>query len=163
MAMKKSVSQLTRGGEPPAQAQEELIWLLGQPHLSDYLDFVREKVVGGETASPRALADEWRAANDLYHDLEVAEAGIADTADCLPLPKVLRPLAKSLAGYRYFRATYAPLPTEVRMVELSKLVVSQSSVSPGFSGELLARLGAQPAPEALFRFCLPTQRPLPPV
>lgn len=161
--MKKSASQLARGGEPPAEAHEELIWLLGQPHLSDYLDFVREKVVGGAAMRPRALADEWRSANDLYRELEVGEAGIADTAECLPLPKALRPLAKALTEDRYYRDTYDTLPTEIRMVELSKLIVSQSSVSPAFSGELKARLGEAPTPEALFRFCLPTERPLPPV
>jgi hypothetical protein len=49
------------------------------------------------------------------------------------------------------------------MVELSKLIASQSSVSPGFSGELRARIGARPTPQALFRFCLPTERALPQV
>jgi hypothetical protein len=161
--MKKSASQLALGGEPPAAEHEELVWLLGQPHLSDYLDFVREKVVGGDAMSPRALADEWRAANDHYHALEVGEAGIADTAECLPLPKALRPLAKALAGYPYFRDTFDTLPTEIRMVELSKLIASQSNVSCGFSGELNARLGRDPSPEALFRFCLPTERPQPAV
>jgi hypothetical protein len=161
--MKKSVSQLARGGEPPAEAHEELVWLLGQPHLSDYLDFVRDKVVGGDRMSPRRLADEWRAANDHYHELETAEAGIADTAQCLPLPKALRPLAKALDRYRYFRDTYDTLPTEIRMVELSKLIASQSSVSCGFSGALARGLGASPEPEALFHFCLPTERPQPAV
>jgi hypothetical protein len=161
--MKKSASQQALGGEPPAEAHEELIWLLGQPHLSDYLNFVHDKVVGGEAMDPRALADEWRAANDHFHALEVSEAGIADTAQCLPLPKKMRPLAKALEAYPYYRDTYDTLPTEIRLVELSKLIASQSSVSPGFSGELRAALGAEPTPEALFRFCLPTERPQPAV
>src|SRR5687768_10539888 len=62
----------------------ELLWLLGQPHLGDYLDFVKHKVVGGRDMDPAALADEWRDANDLYYDLEQREAGIADAAECLP-------------------------------------------------------------------------------
>ena len=159
--MKKSASQLARGGEPPAEAHEELVWLLGQPHLADYLEFVREKVVGGEAIDARRLADEWREANDYYHVLEENEAGIADTAECLPLPKAMRPLAKALARYPYYRDTYDTLPTAIRMVELSKLIASQSSVSPGFSGELRARLGPDPSLEDLFRFCLPTDRPRP--
>lgn len=161
--MKKSASQQALGGEPPAEAFEELIWLLGQPHLSDYLGFVHDKVVGGEAMDPRALADEWRAANDHFHALEVSEAGIADTAQCLPLPRAMRPLAKALEAFPYYRDTYDTLPTEIRLVELSKLIASQSSVSPGFSGELRATLGAEPTPEALFRFCLPTERPQPAV
>jgi hypothetical protein len=161
--MRKSASQQALGGEPPAEAYEELIWLLGQPHLSAYLDFVRDKVVGGEAMDSRALADEWRAANDHFHALEVSEAGIADTAECLPLPKAMRPLAKALESYPYYRDTYDTLPTEIRLVELSKLIASQSSVSPGFSGDLRAKLGAAPTPEALFRFCLPTERAQPAV
>jgi hypothetical protein len=161
--MKKSASQQALGGEPPAEAHEELIWLLGQPHLSDYLNFVHDKVVGGEAMDPRMLADEWRAANDHFHALEVSEAGIADSAECLPLPKAMRPLAKALEAYPYYRDTYDTLPTEIRLVELSKLIASQSSVCPGFSGELRATLGAEPTPESLFRFCLPTDRPQPAV
>jgi hypothetical protein len=161
--MKKSASQQALGGEPPAGTDEELVWLLGQPHLSDYLDFVRDKVVGGDAIDPRMLADEWRAANDHFHALELSEAGIADTAQCLPLPRAMRPLAKALHDYPYYRDTYDTLPTEIRLVELSKLIASQSSVSPGFSGELRAKLGPAPTPEALFRFCLPAERPQPPV
>src|SRR5438067_1708343 len=127
--MKKSASQQALGGEPPSEAYEELVWLLGQPHLSHYLDFVRDNVVGGAALDPRALADEWRAANDHFHDLEVNEAGIADTAECLPLPTAMRPLAKALEAYPYYRDTYDTLPTEIRMVELAKLIASQSSVS----------------------------------
>src|SRR5437763_16475548 len=66
-------------------ANVELLWLLGQPHLQDYLSFVKNKAVGGRDADPAALADEWRAANDLYHALETDEAGIAATAEAPPL------------------------------------------------------------------------------
>ena len=57
----------------------DLVWLLGQPHLGDYLEFVASKTVGGRAADPRKLADEWRTANDLYYELEQSEAGIADS------------------------------------------------------------------------------------
>src|SRR6266511_1031753 len=58
------------------------VWLLGQPPLSDYLDFVRRWVIGGAREYRAALIDEWRAANDYYHELEQAEAGIADRVEC---------------------------------------------------------------------------------
>src|SRR3954463_14708594 len=112
--MKKSASQLATG-EAPAISHEELVWLLGQPHLTDYLEFVKEKVVGGEAASPRVLADEWRTANDLYHYLEQSEAGFPAAADSLPLPRAMRPLADALGGYPYFRDTFDTLPVEIRL------------------------------------------------
>ena len=141
----------------------EILWLLGQPHLSDYLDFVRHKVAGGRDIDPAILADEWRAANDLYYDLERKEAGIADRAQCLPLPAALEPLAAELRADPYYRETFDTLPVEVAMVELDKLIVSQTHVASLFSEARAARLGPNPDPETLFRFCLPLERELPPV
>jgi len=60
----------------PSTRHEE-IWLLGQPTLSRYLEFVEEDVVDGKRMNRAALIDEWRAANDYYQDLERCEAGIA--------------------------------------------------------------------------------------
>ena len=84
--------------EAADQASAELVWLLGQPHLGDYLDFVRAKVIGGESIPPGRLADEWRAANDYYYELEQAEAGAADTG---PKPGIRRARsgASSAAGW----------------------------------------------------------------
>ncbi|TMJ14620.1 MAG: hypothetical protein E6G94_09230 [Alphaproteobacteria bacterium] len=162
--MKKSASELATGGELVAHMDgEEMVWLLGQPHLTDYLAFVREKVIGGEHMSQRLLADEWRKANDLYYELEQSEAGFADGAECLPLPKEMRGLARALKRDRYFTETFDTLPTEIRMVELAKLIVSQSNVSCEFSEALRKRLREARDPASLFRFCLPAERDLPPV
>src|SRR3954447_1221450 len=77
-------------------ANVELLWLLGQPHLGDYLSFVKHKSVGGRDADPAALADEWRAANDVYHALETEEAGIADSGEALPIDPSLAPKVEAL-------------------------------------------------------------------
>ena len=144
-------------------ANAELLWLLGQPHLGDYLDFVKHKAVGGGDVDPAKLADEWRAANDLYYDLEQSEAGIADRADCLALDPALDALAAELAADPYYRETFDTLPAEVRMVELDKLVVSQTHIANLFSEARAQALGSAPDPQALFRFCLPLEREIPPV
>jgi hypothetical protein len=141
----------------------EILWLLGQPHLSDYLEFVKHKVVGGHEMDPSALADEWRSANDLYYDLEQAEAGVADEAECLEPEAALDPLIAELQADPYYRETFDTLPAEVRMVELDKLIVSQTHVACRFSDARGRKLGAKPDPESLFRFCLPTERENPPV
>jgi len=141
----------------------EILWLLGQPHLADYLDFVKHKVVGGRDMDPALLAAEWRAANDLYYDLEQAEAGVADQAECLPLDPALDPLAEALKRDPYYRETFDTLPATLAMVELDKLIVSQSHVASRFSEVRAKRLGPTPDPEALFRFCLPLERDVPPV
>ncbi len=146
-----------------AAPNAEISWLLGQPHLSDYLDFVRHKVVGGRDMDAGALADEWRAANDIYYDLEQSEAGIADTAQCLPLPPRLEALASALKTSPYYRTTFDTLPTTIAMVELDKLIVSQTHIANRFSAARARLLGSEPDAETLFHFCLPLERDNPAV
>ena len=58
-----------------AESQAEEIWLLGQPPLQTYLDFVEEMGTARPAPARAALVDEWRAANDHYGELEEAEGG----------------------------------------------------------------------------------------
>jgi hypothetical protein len=146
-----------------AAATGELVWLLGQPHLADYLDFVRAKAVGGAAIAPRRLADEWRAANDYYYELEQSQAGAADGLDCRPLPPALRPLARRLRAHSWYREAFGTLPSRIMMVELDRLIVSQTHIELPFADTLSAGLGRSPDHDALFRFCFPLDRPHPPV
>jgi hypothetical protein len=141
----------------------EILWLLGQPHLGDYLDFVKHKAVGGHDLDPAELADEWRAANDVYYELEQSEAGIADTAERRAVDPSLAPLVERLTADPYYRATFDTLPAAVEMVELDKLIVSQTHVASLFSEARAGALGPAPDAETLFRFCLPLERDNPPV
>lgn len=149
--------------EAADQASAELVWLLGQPHLGDYLDFVRAKVIGGASIPTARLADEWRAANDHYYELERIEAGAADGLECRPLPRELRPLARKARAHPWFREAFGTLPSRIMMVELDRLIVSQTHIERPFADALCGGLGAQPALEDLFRFCLPLERPDPQV
>src|SRR5690349_19089891 len=101
-----------------------MLWLLGQPHLSDYLDLVATKVAGGREIDARLLTDEWRAANDLYYEFEQSEAGIADTIDAAPIDAALTPLADAVRANPWYRASFDNLPASFLRVELDKLVVS---------------------------------------
>jgi len=141
----------------------EMLWLLGQPQLSDYLEFVKENVVGGTRMCPRALTDEWRAANDIYYDLEQSEAGIADSIRLRPVAAGLKPLVDELKASPHFLNTFNKLPMTVEMVELDKLIVSQTYVTASFSEGRAAGLSRKPSPEALFRYCQPLERQLPEV
>lgn len=140
-----------------------MVWLRGQPHLEDYLAFYRKKVIGGDKVDPRMLTARWREANDLYHQLEQDEAGIADTISCRPLDRRLAGLAAKLEANPWFQRSFDNLPYSIELVELDKLIVSQIQVENGFSQGIAARLGPKPTPAQLFRFCLPVERELPPV
>lgn len=133
---------------------EEIV-ILGQPSLQEYLDFVRDNVIGGESADPRTTCDEWRRVNDIYHELEKREAGMADKAECRELDPALAPLAAEVTADPHFRRTFDVLPTRLAMVELDKLVIYQTQVTRQFVEDTQARLGPKPDPESVFRLCLP--------
>ena len=144
-------------------ANASLIWLLGQPHLEEYLSFVARKVVGGEDIPTFQLAEEWRAANDHYYALEQTEAGDADRIKTRALPKSVTNLADEVRADRYYEAIFDTLPTTIEMVEIDRFVMWQGQVADRFATLRGEMLGRTPTPDALFRFCLPLQRDLPPV
>ena len=148
---------------PVADGATEMLWLLGQPHLADYLSFLETKVIGGDREDMRACAAEWRAVNDLYYDLEQTEAGIADSIDCRRLPKRLGGLAAELEANPWFKSSFDNLPYSIELVELDKLVVSQIQVENGHSRLIAECLGPKPSPSELFKFCLPVEPKQPPV
>ena len=147
----------------PENTSEALVKLIGLPGLSDYLHFVKTRVVNGAALETGALVDEWRRANDHLHAIEQAETGLADTITTHALPASLRQKRRTLRANPYFRESFDDLPTTIEMVELRHLVVSQESVGTEFSESIAKRLGKAPTPEALFDFCLPLGRRLPPM
>src|ERR1041385_3404066 len=62
-------------------SHSEEAWLLGQPPLQRYLDYMQDTAIGGAAMSRSALVDEWRSANDYWYELEQSEAGIADRVE----------------------------------------------------------------------------------
>jgi len=146
----------TRTQRSDADAPLEEIVLVGQPSLEHYLDIIRDIAVDGDKADLRTACDEWRRANDTYHELEETEANIADQAECLDLDPTLEPLAETLQSDPYFRHTFDTLPTRIAMVELDRLVTFQTQVTRQFIDSIRLRLGPSPEPQTLFRLCLPT-------
>jgi hypothetical protein len=154
--------QLESAPEQEGPVDEEA-WLLGQPPLRDYLDFVKETVVGGASITPAAVTDEWREANDYYHVLEQREAGLADRVECRDLDPALAPLVEEVKAHPSYRRSFNKLPTSFALVELDRMVVFQKSVTDTFVKALAARLGPAPTPEDVFRFALPLRTPDAPV
>lgn len=155
-----TVSSTTASGRDP---QDDLVWLLGQPQLSDYLHFVATKVIDGDRIDPALLVDEWRVANDHYHDLEQAEPEAADTIECLAPEAERAAQIAAVTASRWFRGAFASLPTRIVKVELDKLIVSQLHVEHGRRFHDASRQGDIDAPATLFDVCLPLDPTLPPV
>ncbi|WP_116970151.1 hypothetical protein [Blastomonas sp. UPD001] len=147
---------------PLGQPGERIVKLLGQPHLADYLRFFASRVIDGETIPPKVLAAEWRKANDRYYALLTEQAGVAETIEDLPLPAELEGPAAELMAQDHYLQAYDSVLTEIRWVELAKLVVSQGSVGLDHSDVLRNTLGDDRNIIELFDFCLPrTHQPAP--
>lgn len=140
----------------------EMLWLLGQPKLADYLDFVRHRAVGGERADLAALTRAWRAASDRFQALQTEDAGAAECSTD-PLPDALAALADELANDPAFKRTFDTFPTRIVMVELDRLIVSQRHIVVGYAEGRADHLTAEADPIALFRYCLPGEQGQPPV
>ena len=146
-----------------ATSFEEEAWLLGQPPLQKFLDYVGETAIGGDRVRQSLLVDQWRTANDIYYDLEKTEGGIAETIEIQELSGELAMLAEKVRADATFKNTYEVLPTRFAMVELDKLIVSQQHVNLSHARSARARLGAAPGPADVFAMCLPLGRPQAPV
>jgi len=155
-----TVSNLRRAADAPPALEE--VRLLGLPPLGGFLAFVERRVVGGADIPERQLCDEWRAANEHYHELEEREAGLAETVGCTPLDPQLDPLVEQVRANPYFQETFDQLPNSFAMVELDKLVVYQPGVVRSWSDGVAARLGNTPDPVTVFRYCQPLDAPAPP-
>ena len=149
-------------GATSAAVQNE-VWLLGQPHLRRYLDFVRDMTPDGASIKQSVLIDEWRVANDHYFDLEQSEAGIADGVEIHDLDAAMLPLAAEVAADPRYERAFEDLPARFAMVELDKLVVPQPHVNLHHVERLKARLTGSLSPTELFAFCMPLQRAEAPV
>jgi hypothetical protein len=138
-------------------AHSEEAWLLGQPPLQRYLDYMQDTAIGGAQMSRSALVDEWRTANDYWYELEQSEAGIADRVEIRDIDPGLKPCIDEVkASSRYSRG-FNELPTRFAMVELEKLIVSQRHVDIHHTERLKARLAGDTSLEQLFWFCMPVR------
>ena len=131
----------------------EEAWLLGQPPLHRYLNYVKEAVVGGSRQTRGSLIDEWRVANDYYYDLEASEGGLPDKIEIRDIDT--GELGDELRRDRRYQRAFDGLPTRIATVELDLLVVSQPHVDLDHARRLQTRLGPKPDPRQLFQFCLP--------
>ncbi|WP_283445373.1 hypothetical protein [Noviherbaspirillum suwonense] len=152
------MDRFQNGHETAAQAagQQEL-WILGQPPLKKYLDFVDDLGREGANGIRSDRVNEWRNANDYYELLMRTERNIADAIETFSLPSELDDCAAELAADPRFRHTFESLPTAIKMVELDRLVVCQNHVNRNFVEMLKSRLGQAADIASLFRFCLPLE------
>ena len=147
--------------ESRAGATTEMIYLLGRPTLRRFVRWASHSVV--RHGSRGSLVDQWLAARAHLRRLEIGEAGLADQPPIVRPGPEYEPLLIELLRDPLIRHGFNTVPTEIAFVELDRLVVFQRHIDRTFVAELKRRLGPAPGGAEVFRACLPTGRPTPPV
>jgi hypothetical protein len=145
---------MTRSGE-------DHIYLVSRTTFSDYLDFMGSWPVDAASLDKKKLADDWRATDEVMQKLRRTEAGWADNPAIRPVDAALEPLVENVYADPIFQQAFTEVPSEIGIVELDRLVVCQKLVSRAHFDRLKKQLGKNHAPEAVFRFALPYDHPLP--
>lgn len=146
----------------PAEGTDSETVLVSACSLTDFLGFVRERVVGGAALDRSALADDWRRAAERFAELQQLEAGAPDRPEILPLPPAMQEHVERLATSPSFQQTFATVPVAFGMVELDRLVVYQQSVTRSNIEGIAGSVGGAMADSELVRLCLPDQPPATP-
>ena len=139
----------------PVDALDHELCLMGATRMSDFIDFVRERAIGGRDMDRGDLAQMWRDASAVFDELQTTEAGAADKPQILPLPKALAAHVAKLVKLPSFQQTFSAVPVAFGMVELDKLIVSQQHIGRASVDRMVASL-ARPVSDAdLAAVCLP--------
>jgi hypothetical protein len=133
--------------------------LLGPQHLQDLLDLVDTLGLGRPAIGREALSLRWRQAAAVYERLAVTEAGAADGAEILPLPKAMAGHIDRLVQLPGVRHTFDTVPVAFGMVELDKLVISQYSMTQAVVDRIIADHPLPLSPRRLAELCLPLKPP----
>ncbi len=159
----KSFQPKSLGAAGGVAATEIELWLIGQPPLHRYLDYVEENVVAGAALSRPDVVDVWRTANDHYATLEVSEGGFPDQSELRDCAPSLTPRVAAIKRDARYRRAFDTVPTRVAVVELDRLIVSQPHINLAHVARLKTQLRPDLSEEEVFEFCFPINQSPPPV
>lgn len=128
---------------------------MGATRMQDFIDFVRERAIGGHDMDRGDLAEMWRDASVVFNELQSTEAGAADKPQILPLSKALQAHVDKLVKLGSFQQTFSAVPVAFGMVELDKLVVCQQHIGRSSVDRLVTSLRAPVSDADLAAVCLP--------
>jgi len=142
-------------------AEEERIYLAGRPSLRGFVSYVQRHA--RDPVDRSALVEQWQAARARLTTLERLEAGAADRAPIASLGSRYEPLLLEFFASPLVRQSFNTLPTDIALVPLDQLVVYQKHIDLAHVRRLLDRFSGGLDEEQVFRICLPSDPPQPPV
>jgi len=144
------------------ESGDEHVFLIGRPPVGEFLGFIASQTLAGSDADISALMHEWRKANDHVRQLERSESGIAANPPTWDLPDQLAAAAEAVKADEIFKRCFGFVPTDIRMVDVDRLVVYQKSINLSYVRSIQARIESDPSMSNVFRMCLPIEREVPP-
>ncbi len=129
--------------------------LMGASRLGAFIQFVRQRAVGGRDRDESDIADMWRSAAQHYDALQSTQAAVADKPQVLPIPRSMLPHIERLTQLDSFAATFSAVPIAFGMVPLWQLVCSQLDLTVSTLEALKQHIQPKMRPAALARLCLP--------
>ncbi|MDP3139960.1 MAG: hypothetical protein Q8N17_26935 [Burkholderiaceae bacterium] len=145
--------------KPLAENLDEEIYLMGATGLEQYLEFVRERAVGGREMDRGELSQSWRAAAEVFKEMQASQAGAADKPPVLPLPASIQSHIDELTTLAHFEQTFNHVPVAFGMVELDRLVVCQHHIGRASVERMLTQTPRPVSDQDLARICLPLTPP----
>lgn len=134
-------------------------FLIGATGLSHFIQSVKKVALDGHRLDSGDLAAQWRAAARVYQELQTSEAGVAESIEVLPLPRVIQKHVDVLLKQKHFEHSFQSIPIAFGMVELSKLVACQYDVTVSKVKSLRKILKKPVSDELLANICLPLANP----
>jgi hypothetical protein len=157
--MAQTPTARTRRRTPTATDTAER-YLLGPQHLQEVLDQVASLGTHEGALGREALSQRWRQAAKVYERLATREAGAADAAGVLPLPRAMARHIARLVDLPGVRRTFDTVPVAFGMVELDKLVISQYSMTQAVVDRIIQDHPLPLSPQRLAELCLPLKPPV---
>lgn len=130
---------------------------MGVTHLGEFLQFVRQRSIGGRARDECEVVDLWRSAAKHYATLQPSQAGVANKPKVLPIPSGMQPHIQRLSALSSFRATFSTVPIAFGMVPLAQLVCSQFDITVSTLKALEQRIPKKLSPAKLAQLCLPLE------
>lgn len=128
---------------------------MGATRLGAFIQFVRQRAVGGRERDEYDIAAQWRAAANHYDALRSVEAAVADKPKVLPVPQSMQAHIAKLTQLDSFAATFSSVPIAFGMVPLAHLVCSQFDLTLSTILALKQHITPKMRPLALAKLCLP--------
>ena len=155
--------EIKQNNEQLKKKTDEYLYLIGRPKLKEFLRYANKHEV--DVPGEDELIAQWEAARTIVNTLEVIEAGLPDnpTITKLPLNQTYKPLITEFLKNPLVQHGFNSVPTEIALIELDQLVVHQKHIDLTHVRGLQRKLGSSPSAEQIFKACLPSDQPKPPV